>query len=374
MNRHERCEKTIRCQPTDRAPRYIPGMADDVASKIVGRPIHAGTGLLHYAETAVLMQGEAAHQEFEEALLEGLADLFRALDIDVYRIPWRQKKKPAKQIDEHTFIFGDPDGNHTVWQFSELTGDFGPMQRVQLTDPEDDLRKQVEATEKSYSEGALDRLSLASDYREVVERWGDEFFVPYNGGSISIGNYPENLMMLMTQPDLVKRRLELMADLAIATARLVARSGNPRVLVAGGDFAGSQGPMYSPDQFREFMLPPLKRTMEACRDLDVHYIFRSDGNLWSVADMMFQEAAIPGYGEVDRDATMTVGALREKYPQLVVWNNLSCDKVQTRSAQWVREDAQRCIDESKGVGYFQGTSNAVMPGTPVENVRAMFES
>ena len=373
MNRHERCEKTIRCEATDRAPRYITGMADDVASEIVGRPIHAGTGLLHYAETLVTMQGEAAHQEFEERLLEGLAELFRTLDIDVYRIPWRQQRKPAKQIDEFTFVFGDPDGNHTVWQFSEQTGDFGAMQKVQVTDPEDDLRRSVEAMEKKLEEGAYECPVLAPDYRKVIERWGDEFFVLCNGGGIAIGNYPEDLMMLMTQPDLVKRRLNVAAEMAIGLARVVAKSGNPRVLVAGGDFAGTNGPMYSPDQFREFMLPPLTRIMDACRELDVHYFFRSDGNLWPVADMMFQEARIPGYGEVDRDATMTVGALREKYPELVIWNNLSCDKVQTRDAAWVREDARRCIEESKGVGYFQGTSNAIMPGTPVENVVAMFD-
>jgi hypothetical protein len=39
----------------------------------------------------------------------------------------------------------------------------------------------------------------------------------------------------------------------------------------------------------------------------------------------------------------------------------------------VREQALASLTEAGGRGYFQGCSNAIVTGTPVENVRVLFE-
>ena len=57
--------------------------------------------------------------------------------------------------------------------------------------------------------------------------------------------------------------------------------------------------------------------------MGVHYYFRSDGNLWPLMDMLFSEAACPGYGETDRDAQMTVAAVRERYARS--YDNVAAD-------------------------------------------------
>jgi uroporphyrinogen-III decarboxylase len=121
------------------------------------------------------------------------------------------------------------------------------------------------------------------------------------------------------------------------------------------------------------MLPRLKKLGEHCRAHGVHYIWRTDGNIWAVSDMIFEEAGIPGYGEVDWDATMEAGRLRERYPDLVIWGNLSADKLRRGSRQEVEDHAKAALDGSKGRGYFHGCSNAILPGTPPENVWAMME-
>ncbi|MHB9023085.1 MAG: uroporphyrinogen decarboxylase family protein [Armatimonadota bacterium] len=136
--------------------------------------------------------------------------------------------------------------------------------------------------------------------------------------------------------------------------------------------AGNDGPFYSPAAFRQVLLPPLVWLMRELRDNGIHYVFRSDGNLWPVADMLFVEAGCPGYGEVDRDAGMSIGLLRERYSALVCWGNMSVNKLAVMPAEWVREESRRMIEESEGTGYFHGPSNAIMPGTPVENVIALF--
>ncbi|MHB9133214.1 MAG: uroporphyrinogen decarboxylase family protein [Armatimonadota bacterium] len=372
---HARCRAAIAGQPVDRAPAYLPGIACAVASELLGRPIHAGTGSLHYAEACAWMGGEAAHADFEEQLFADLADLYRALEIDVYRMPWRMTEKPALQVDAYTFVYGDPQGAYTAFRYNPESGDFGPVESVippsSLT-YEDQVRAQVEAQEARLAAGELERTSVATEHRLICERFGSEFFVVCNGGGISVGYGEESLMLMLTDPELMRRNIAIQARHAAAAGRVLAREGYPGVLIAGGDMAGNDGPFYSPASFRQVLLPPLVELMRELRACGVHYVFRSDGNLWPVAEMLFGEAGCPGFGEVDRDAGMSTGALRQRFPSLVLWGNMSVNKLAAMPASWVREEARRMIEESGGTGYFHGPSNAIMKGTPVENVLALF--
>lgn len=374
MDRHERCLAAIANQPVDRAPRYLPAMACEVAGRILGREVATGTGSLHYAETCAAMQGEQAHAEFEAQLLETMAELYRTLDIDVYRIPWRHKQTPALQVDACTFVFGDPDGDHTVYRYAPDSGDFAPVRTVykQTRGPEQRLLESVEAAEADIEAGGLDRIALPSDYVTACQRWGEAFFVVSGVPGISVGLSEDDLMMVVLEPELVARKTMVQAAQAMAFMDRLAETAYPKVLMGGGDLAGNAGPMYSPESFRRITLPALKLVAEHARDLGMQYVFRTDGDIWAISDMIFNEAGCAAYGEVDRLCGMTVEAVRRRYPELVVWGNMPSALVKTESAARVRDEAARCIAESGGTGYFNGCSNAILTGTPVENVEAMF--
>ena len=147
-----------------------------------------------------------------------------------------------------------------------------------------------------------------------------------------------------------------------------------KVVLGGGDMADKNGPLYSPQVFRALMLPRLRKLSAKCAELGLHYVWRSDGNLWRVSDMIFAEAGVPGYGEVDRDAAMAVGSLREDYPDLVIWANESGDLLRRGSQQAVYDSSLTILSECNGRAYFHGVSNTILPGTPPENVWAMMRA
>lgn len=375
MTRKARCLATIKGEYTDRAPRYIPGFSCEVASRMLGRKVNLGTGSLHYAEACALVQGENATMDFHRTLYEDLAELFRLLDIDVFRVPWLLGVKPTKQIDEVTFLYGDLEGDYTIKKYFPETADYGPVEHVRKNatdDPVESLLKSLELKKELIESGKIQPAKLDDEHKFVCDNYGDEFFVVCNAGGVGIG-YDENMLMaLMLAPDLVREMLMMQAKSALDVARELAQSPYPRVLIAGGDMASNDGPLFSPALFRAVHLPVLKYLMKELNELDVHYVFRTDGNMWPVSDMLFKEANCPGYGEVDRDASMTIGALREKYPTLITWGNMSCGKVHLESEEWVRKDSLKCIEESAGTRYFHGCSNSIMQGTPLENVKALF--
>jgi hypothetical protein len=348
------------------------GIACEVSSRILGRKAHTGTGSLHYAEADAWCKGDAAHAEFEQQLYEDVADVFRALDVDVFRMPWRMFERPARRLDQWTFLYGDPDGPHTVYRHSPETGDFGP------TSSEVDVAVDAEAFEADIRGSELQeeknppQPTLPQEHMEMHRRYGEEFFLVCNGGDVSVGLGERRMMLLALAPDAMLRDLMLQARRAERLARALAASSCPRVLLSGGDLAGNTGPMYSPRAFRQVTLRAYRWLMERLSPLCVHVFFRSDGDIWPMADMIFREAGVPGFGEVDREAGMTIARVRERFPRLVIWGNVPSRLLACGKGGRVRDEARRIIDESGGTGYFHGCSNAILQGTPLENVEAMF--
>lgn len=340
---------------------------------MLGRPAHTGTGSVRYAEVAAWAQGVAAHADFEARLIEDLVAIHRALDVDVLRMPWRMNARPDARLDKYTFRFGPESGEHTVWQYQPATADFSPVFQSPRTDPpEARLRIELARLEADVADPMPAARAAIAPIVALWRQFGREFFVCGAGAGIGVGYDPDDLELMVTAPDLVRRKTLLQAEQAIAVGRAVLEAGLPPVMAGGGDLAGNLGPIYSPGMFRDLVLPGYVKALAGLNRLGVHYYFRSDGNLWPLMDMLFIEAACPGYGETDRDAAMTVAEVRARFPQLVIWGNVSSSLLMHGTAHEVREQARAALTESGGQGYFQGCSNAIVQGTPVANVRAMF--
>lgn len=372
--RRQRCEAAIAMRAVDRAPTMLLGMACSVASEILGRPAYAGTTSLHWAEVLAWSRGEAAHKEFEQKLRQDLLDLHRVLDLDVWHPPWRMNQRPTKALDDYTFVFGDPEGWHSVWRYEENSGQFWKVKEVGapvVAAEEQALRQLKSVAAQSEAMPELCRRDVAGLVRDWQALKGEFFLVPAAGG-LTVGHDEDSLLALATQPDAVRQRLTLQAESGIAWMEALAASPCPKAVLGGGDLASNQGPLYSPATFRAVVLPAYKKLVARCNELGVHYVFRSDGNIWSLADMLFGEARCPGYGEADREAGMTAGKLRACFPRLVIWGNVGSAFLQRATAGQVREEAKRVLDETGGVGYFQGCSNVIVKGMPVENVVALY--
>ncbi len=372
LPRHQRCLDTFACRVVKRAPLHLPAIACSVSAAILGRTAHTGTGSLRYAEVAAWADGEAAHAEFEAQMIEDVVAVHRALDVEVLRMPWRMNERPDARLDQYTFRFGPESGEHTIWQYHPETADFSPIyQSPRTQSAEVRLRDELARLEARAADPMAAARTAIAEAVALWRRYGEEFLMRSVGAGIGVGYDPDDLELMVTAPELFRRKILLQADHAIAIGRAMLEAGLPPVMSGGGDLAGSQGPIYSPAMFRDIVLPGYVRAMSALNQLGIHYYFCSDGNLWPLMDMLFTEAGCPGYGEMDRDATMTVAAVRARFPRLVIWSNVSSSLLMYGTAAEVRDQAQASLDEAEGRGYFQGCSNAIVHGTPVKNVQAM---
>lgn len=131
--------------------------------------------------------GEAAHAEFEAQIHEDRVAIDRALDIDVCRFPWPMNVKPFAHPDENTFLIGDPNGDYGVWKYVPESVSFGMVEHHRASPPsEDDLRVEVEKMESWQAGESGTPPSLSAGYLESAGSLNEEFFVPFNGGSIAV--------------------------------------------------------------------------------------------------------------------------------------------------------------------------------------------
>jgi len=371
----ERVQAAFDHAPTDKVPIFHAGWSSAVASMVLGREAWVGGGIQQWREAVALWEGPDAHAEFLERSFRDAMELSIAAGQDMIRAEyWRYPLKPTKRLDEYTFLYGDPEGDWHVRRFDPGTELYQVVDRSPAPEPTlEDLQARVEATEAN-----LERYRPTPEHFAIFARaqqtHGDEYAIA--GGGVGIGLPHEQIWLeaIALRPDLVARFLDCSAERAVRNAAVMAEIG-VRYLRGGGDFAGNQGPMYSPRDFHELMLPRLQKISEGCHRVGCYHLFASDGDLWPVADDLFGRSGVDGYYEIDRLAGMDLRRLRERFPRLVLIGGLASRTVHLGTPDEVKAESLDALEAAKELGgVIVGLSNYPLPGTPPENLFTMLET
>jgi hypothetical protein len=377
---------------TDKVPVGHISSSSQVASALLGRDAYVGGGKQQWREARAHWQGEDAHQEFLERSFQDALDLARVLENDLVRVSyWRYDRKPTKRIDDFTFLYEE--GREEDWRVlrydpeseecqilpartASPAGSAGhPGARAQARPTLDDLARQVEAEERALAGYQPNERTFAFEVK-ARRLLGEEYAIRV--GAVSVGipltDTDTWLEAMLLRRDVVERLLDLQVEHARRNVAFLAPLGF-RYFFGGLDFAGNDRTMYSPRLFHELLLPRIARISEVCHRAGGYHLFASDGDLWSVADDLFGPQGVDGYYEIDRRAGMDLGRLRSRFPHLTCMGNISSHTLHRGSREEVVAEALSCLEEAKrSRGIIVGTSNAFVPGTPIDNVLALLET
>jgi hypothetical protein len=376
MNSLERVTATFEHKAVDKVPIHHLGFASSIASKVLRREAYVGGGIQQWREAKALWEGEEAHQEYLERSLRDALEVAVAFDHDILRPAyWRMPERPVERRDEYTFVYGDLRGNYSVRRFDPQTELY---QIVQQHPPEKETTFEELEEELSREEKALEGYHPAdadfSDTRKIIETCGGEYAVRINDGHLGLPYSQIWLEAVASRPDLVERYLDVQTETAVKRTEGLSKAG-AKFIFGGGDFASNEGTFYSPEAFHDLMLPRLNKIVDACHRHGMYFLFASDGNLWPVAEDLFDNSGIDGYYEIDRRAGMDLGRLRKRYPDLVLIGNISSHTLHKGTKKEVVEETLSCLDEAKkSGGIIVGASNYMMLGTPEENLMAMVDT
>lgn len=375
MTPKERVHTVLEGKTPDKVPIHHIQISSRVASRLLGREAHVGGGINQWREATALWNGDDAHAEFVERARRDAIDIALALDHDLVRPGyWRDDRKPVARIDDHTFRY-ESGAHWEVLQLEPVTElynviDQSVQPELQLSDLEALVERQEIAAE-AYTPTEDD----FDDIRYAMDTVGNEREVRATGLGISIpASQAAWLEATLVRPDLVGRYLDTQVARSIKNAEVLQRMG-ARLLFGGGDFASDHGPMYSPDVFHDLMLPRLQRISACCRRLGLYHLFGTDGNVWPVAEDLYNHSGITGHYEVDRIAGMDILQIHARYPHIAMIGNIASATLHTGRPDEVEAETRACLEEAKQTGkVIAGCSNMIMSETPQRNVDVMLET
>jgi len=384
MTHIERFNAILDYKKPDKLPLFIPTMACSVASEILGYPAITGGESIHYKEQKARFEGECAFREFEDCYYHDTFKLAKALNVDIVRDTWRKSRTPVEMPDEYTMKFNDG-GPISIAKYFPKTESYGyirddaspddPNVFIKLIERELETmtsREELEQWENS-PQFEDDMLSQNRGVLKITELANDEY--PVIAGGAGFGFLPDNvgwLQATVMYPEILEPYFIRKAEASLPRIRWMAKRGY-RLLTGGLDLAGNTDVVFSPKTFERLLAPAYKIVSDECKRLGVTYTFGSDGNYMKIADIIFKDIGINACVETEQAAGMEVGVLRKKYPDLIVVGAINSGTLHRGTTDDVRKEVRQSLEESEGVQYIPGPSNAVMPGTPVENIYAMIE-
>jgi len=189
-----------------------------------------------------------------------------------------------------------------------------------------------------------------------------------------LGGMDKLFIYYITNPDFVLRVAEIISSYKCRVLQNAVDAGAD-ILLTGDDYAGRKGTLMSPQHFKKFVLPYLKKAVEVAKKNNVPFIKHTDGNLWKIMDDLVN-SGISALDPIEPIAGMDIGEVKEKYGEKIcVVGNVDCTKVLT---QGTLEEVEEAVKEtiakaSPGGGHILASSNSIHPAVKPENYKKMIE-
>jgi len=183
------------------------------------------------------------------------------------------------------------------------------------------------------------------------------------------------LIDMIERPKFVHELIEVALSYDIPAMRRMVAAGAD-VIVFGDDYADKNATLMSPKHFREFILPGLKRCVDAAHEAGAYVVKHTDGNIMGIIDMIV-ETGIDALNPLEPQAGMDIALIKERYGgRIALVGNIDCGYLLSQApVEEVRRVTRETIETAKpGGGYCLSSSNSIHSSVKPENFLAMVET
>jgi hypothetical protein len=372
MKPRERVVSALQLEEPDTVPTFemIVDPVDTVRTILGREPVYENTPYLLELQTRHLEKSRA--ERIDRQWVEDQYELYSRLDLDMIRF-WEWRFSPAKsvvRIDDEEWRIDDVRYAYkggTLWRRDPVEGlvSRGPQTVMNWLD----------VNEKGRIEAARD--AQFPSLRQMIRLNEEEKFILVDVGCIwgveemtDFEEFPKYLPWYYSHPDVVERMHRFMADVVIERAKSALDNGADGILSCE-DFGYANGPWVSPQHFRQFIYPGLKRVADAIKKRGSFYIVHSDGNNEPLLEML-AEAGVDGYQSIDILGGMDLSAVKRRIGDRVcLLGNVDLQVLKDGPAAKIEGDVERCMrDGAGGGGYIICSSGSMLESSP-ENLRKM---
>ena len=225
-----------------------------------------------------------------------------------------------------------------------------------------------------------------SHIRKEAESYDREYAIlggdwsPYWHDLIDLFGMENMYFKMHDEPELVDAVLHHVVDYYAEVSRRIFETAADviEIFFIGNDFGSQMGPLLSPDSFRRFLLPHLKRLADLGHDYGLLVQLHCCGGFYPLIPMMI-EVGIDGVHTIQPSCHgMDLRRLKSEFGDKILLNGAidSHHVLIEGTPDSVRRDTRAVLQiMSPGGGYVAGASHdTILEETPVENVVAMFDT
>lgn len=176
-------------------------------------------------------------------------------------------------------------------------------------------------------------------------------------------------------PKLAKEIINMTIDHFSEVIKIGAEMGAD-MIIFGDDYAHNAGPIMSPKDFKEFILPGLSTLVEEVKNLRLYCLKHSDGNITPIIEMIIS-TGIDALHPIDPTAGMDIVKIKEMYSdKIVVCGNVDCGHILSEAdTSEVKKYTKNLIKTvSPGGRHIISSSNSIHSSVKPENYLAMLET
>ncbi|MFW5717881.1 MAG: uroporphyrinogen decarboxylase family protein [Spirochaetota bacterium] len=368
MTGKERIARTLNREPIDRIPIGFTGIDYDTVERILG---HETFWRAKIKSQIALWEGR--RDEVVQSWKEDGIELHQRLDIlDIVRLggpcsglapPRDYEPEKVRKVDDSTWEARDG----RVWRVAEASNEI-----LLVHDPRPDAgvfahEDPPERPDDSVFEVVDAMADALGDTRYIIGPAGREAGM--------VGGFTEDtLIAYVTETELMRELIDRHAEWGAMEDEWNLRPGYDGVFF-GVDFSSNQGPLISPELFRDICLPSIVKRVRDVKRRGYSVVKHACGNNWKLMDM-FVEAGYDAYQGIQISAGMDMARLKELYgDRLVLWGGVTVENLVSGEPDDVRADAARAVrDCTPGGGFIFGTSHTVAYGTKYDNFMAMLDA
>jgi len=340
MTSRERIRSALSHKQPDRTPCFEYLLLSPIADQLLGRP-YAGDPANWSALVAELGWKGAIERIATDQL--DLADLLGHDMLYVCPNPPSEQTDPAPP----SFLGSQPGG-----------------------DPDDPVAKVELAIGKSALEAppADETLFVYETLKDQMRRRGMDLPILAPAYRHGVWTNVDLMQTMILDPQVAERHFELMTQKALAAIEKYASLGVDQVAI-GGDFSGSR-PLISPQAYRDFIMPEVRKLSRRIHEHGMFAVNASDGDLWLVIEDFLLGCEVDGYLEIDSFAGMDLRRLKQGYgDRITFYGNIDCGNVLSfASPEEIRRHVIACLEAGMGSGgHILCASNAIIESIPLVN-------
>jgi len=403
MTRKQRVKTTLSHAEPDRVPIFELTVANPVLESVLGRRISGfGTGESKAAGIKASMEGRDATRAIIRENIEGMLEMYERVGFDIF---WYRPTDyvvcvymglpdnitannifdvKISEIDKDTYRIESPE--HGFWSIEKYEEQSDICVTVNDSIKEggiSELKRYVSYLEQAPTsplhpslEDGLESIRIAVE----KEKQQDDGMFVLGAADVACPTFlpflPLFLEAMIDEPELVERYIKATTDGALSLLRAQIALGVDGILGAE-DWCYGGGPLFSPEMFRKYMAPQLKRIVDECHIHNIPYFKHLDGNTKVLLDILVDEVGIDGLHSIEPAAGMDIEWVKKKYgDRITLLGNIDCGQLLSfGTEEEVIEEVKHIIrTASPGGGHIFASSNSIHSGVSPEIFWTMIEA